>query len=87
MAVALQNQAGVKFHFLPQTGEIPVVVLVFLTAGGVLIMGLLLPLLIRETQKRKKTKKRNVKHRAENDSKDSKEDEVKQTEGNEKQDG
>lgn len=69
MVVTLQNQASVKVHFLWLTGEVPAVILLFLTTAGGFLMGLLVPLLIREKQRRKDKKDKKEKDEAKKKSK------------------
>jgi len=50
-AIVLQNRVAVQVHFLWLTGELPAILLLFLTTAGGLILGLLLSLLIRGSRK------------------------------------
>lgn len=53
--VVFQNTAPVRMRFLWLTGEVPAVLLLFLTAAGGFIMGLIVALLVKSGVKVKKT--------------------------------
>jgi len=52
-ALVLQNRAAVQVHFLWLTGEMPVVLLLFLTAAGGFVLGVLTSLLLKSRTKPK----------------------------------
>ena len=52
-AAVLQNQASWQVHFLWLTGEVPGIVLLFLTAAAGFIMGIAVALLVKRGNKHK----------------------------------
>jgi len=55
MVLAVQNTSPVEAHFLWMSAEIPAVVLLFLTAAGGFVVGLLVALLVKRGAKPKST--------------------------------
>ena len=56
MLVAVQNRTSVQGHFLWFTAEVPTILLLFLTAAGGFVLGLLVALFVKSGAKSKPLK-------------------------------